>query len=80
MPAKAKITKELLADIVVHAYRSASADDLAAKHGVKRSVIERLASQMRKQGAKIPKQSRVYRNSVKAMIAELRQELPGAFA
>ena len=80
MPAKAKVTKEILMRMAVELYHTASAEDLGAQSNLSPAKIERLASRLRKAGAKIPKPPRRYKNSVVNMISGLKTDHPELFA
>ena len=80
MPPKIKVTKEVLIDIVEKLYRPDTAEQVAARHGLTTGKIERLASKLRTQGAKIPKQPRVYKNSLTNMIQDVKKERQELFA
>lgn len=79
MPAKPKVTKEILIRIAVELYRPTSAEELGQNVGLSAGKVERLAARLRKQGAKIPKQPRSYKNSIGNMIAGLKTDHPEIF-
>ena len=80
MPTKAKVTKEVLIDIAKHLFRPNSPAEFAEVHGLTEDKILRLASKLRKEGAKIPRQPRFYKNSLTKLIGTIKSERPELFA
>lgn len=79
MPAKTKVTKDALIDIAKNLFRTKTVKDIEVAHGLTVGKIERLAAHLRKQGAKIPRKTRVYKNSLAMLIDEVKKESPEAF-
>ena len=80
MPAKTKVTKDLLVDIARNLFRTKTVRDLEVAHGVSIGKIERLAAHLRRAGANIPKKARVYKNSLAMLIQDVKNDNPEAFA
>ena len=79
MPAKTRVTKEILLQIATCLYGSETPEQIAVQYSMTVGKIERLAAKLRKAGAKIPEKPRVYASNTSSMIAELKKEHPEAF-
>lgn len=80
MPAKPKVTKDVLIDIAKNLFRPNSPAEIAEVHGLTEDKILRLASKLRKAGAQIPKAARIYKNSLGKLIGTIKSERPELFA